>query len=606
MDAVTQELLDAGVKSFADSYDQLIAAIAREVEKLRGGLSERTRLELGALAAVVQSELSEGSAGEVARRIWRRDADLWKPGDPAHRRIIENRLGWLDVIDTMKGRVPELLGFGMGLRDEGVRDAVLLGMGGSSLCPEVLRTSFGSAAGYPTLHVLDTTDPGAIVALTRSIDPHRVVFIVASKSGGTVETLSHLEHFWQVVRAAGIPNIGRAFAAITDAGTSLATTARERGFRQLFENPPDIGGRYSALSFFGLVPAVVAGIDIEALLDRAATMAAQCGRDTPAELNPGLELGTTMGLLAGAGRDKVTIVAPPRIAAFSLWAEQLIAESTGKEGKGIIPIGAEPLGRPDVYGDDRLFVALRLGDDPAFDSGVGALQTAGQPMVTLDLSDLYDLAGEFFRWEFATAVAGASLHIDPFDEPNVQESKDNTKRLLDTFASSGALPDPGEPAVSDGDIAIFGGEKERDAGAALRGFVESAQRGDYVALMAYVTPSEENEAALQQLRVAIRDGHRLATTLGFGPRFLHSTGQLHKGGPDKGVFIQITTDDSTDVEIPGKPYSFSVLKRAQAQGDLESLHQHGRRAIRIHIAGDLRSGLRHLTAALTTAAGAAR
>jgi transaldolase / glucose-6-phosphate isomerase len=593
IDKVTQELLDAGVKSFSDSYDALIRELALKIDRMHGGLTARQVFDLGATTAVVADAIASGTTHMVAERIWARDPNLWKPGDTEHAEIIRNRLGWLDVARAMRDQVPRLLALGAGARDAGWRDCVLLGMGGSSLCPEVLRTSFGSAAGQPVLHVLDTTDPIAIARLTGAIDPRRTGFIVASKSGKTLETLSHLAHFWEVVRAAGVPHPGDQFIAISDSGTPLADTARERGFRDLFENPSDIGGRYSALSFFGLVPAAIAGIDIDALLGRALDVRRLTLPGVPADLNCGLALGTIMGLLHDAGRDKVTILTPSRIAGFSLWAEQLIAESTGKEGRGIIPIGSEPIGEPSTYGDDRLFVALRLGDDSAFDSAVGALRSAGHPLVTIGMADLYDLGAEFFRWEFATAVAGAALHIDPFDEPNVQESKDNTNDVLAAYERNHSLPVE-QPSATHGAVTVYGGAPAKSVADAVRAHLDLANKGDYVALMAYVTPDAANESALQELRVAIRDSRRLATTLGFGPRFLHSTGQLHKGGPNTGVYIQITTDDTQDVAIPGKPFTFSILKQAQAAGDLTSLRSHDRRVIRIHIEGDLASGLAEL------------
>jgi hypothetical protein len=408
------------------------------------------------------------------------------------------------------------------------------------------------------------------------------------------------------MRASGETEPGQHFICITDPSSPLAHTAHERRFRHLFENPPDIGGRYSALSFFGLVPAAIIGIDIEAFLDRAEQMRRQCHPGVPPDLNPGLTLGSVLGLLQRTGRDKVTILAPPRIAAFSLWAEQLIAESTGKEGKGLIPIGDEPIGEPAVYGDDRILTVLRLrNDDADFDAEVGALRAAGIPDVTIQLEDLLDLAAEFFAWEFATAVAGAALGIDPFDEPNVKESKDNTRSVLDRYETSGSIAGEAATASADG-ISVFGAPGRQDIDGALTDFLAAIRPGDYVALMAYVTPDAENEASLQRLRAAIRDEHRVATTLGFGPRFLHSTGQLHKGGPNTGLYIQITTDDAVDVPIPGQPFTFSILKQAQAQGDLQSLRDHGRRVIRLHIAGDLAVGLSRLSDSVIHAATGAR
>jgi transaldolase/glucose-6-phosphate isomerase len=572
MDDVTQHLLDAGVESFADSYDALIRVIAEKADRFGGGLGSRQALELGAASKQVFTAAREKGAAGVVQRIWDGDPDLWKPGDAEHARVIRNRLGWLDVVERMRGEARELSDWAAGVAAEGIADAVLLGMGGSSLGPEVLRSTFGSAPGFPTLHVLDTTDPAAIDAVARAIDPATTLFIVSSKSGGTIETLSHMGFFWDRLTTAGVADVGSHFVCVTDPGTSLGERAREGGFRRVFENPPDIGGRYSVLSYFGLVPAALSGIDVAKLVDRAARMLDQCGPEHYPLLNCGLVLGTAMGVLHDSGRDKVTILAPHTIGAFSLWAEQLIAESTGKEGKGIVPIGSEPIGDPSVYGDDRLFVVLGLAGDEEFDAAVERLRGAGQPVITLPMDDAYDLGAEFARWEFATAVAGAHLGIDPFDEPNVAESKENTKRILDEVERTGTLPDEG--AVP-------------DPVPALSAHVAGAVSGkDYVAFMAYVTPDAENEAALQELRTVVRDSRRVATTLGFGPRFLHSTGQLHKGGPDTGVFVQVTWDDPVDLPIPGRPYTFSTLKRAQAAGDLQSLHAHGRRVIRIHVGGD--------------------
>ncbi len=420
MDSVTQGLLDAGVHSFAASYDQLIDRIAGKVDALRGGFGTRQQLHLGDGSAA--DDTVAVRAGEIVERIWNRDPDLWKPGDADHAAVIRNRLGWLDSPVAMRGHVAELTAFSAEVREAGFTAAVLLGMGGSSLCPEVLRTSFGRAAGFPVLHVLDTTDPQAVAALQQRLDLHHTLFIVASKSGTTLETLSHLARFWEAVSAAGVAEPGLSFVAITDPGSPLVATGAERKFRRVFENPADIGGRYSALSFFGLVPAAVMGLDVALLLDRAMAMRASCSVGTPARLNCGLTLGGALSLGRARHQDKVTILTPPGIAAFSLWAEQLIAELTGKEDRGLIPIGGEPVGDPAVYGEDRLFVALRLGAEaPDFDREVDKLVGAGLPVVILELRDVYDIAAEFFRWEFATAVAAVPLRIDPFDEPNVKE-----------------------------------------------------------------------------------------------------------------------------------------------------------------------------------------
>ncbi len=594
MEKVTQDLLVAGVSSFAASYDQLIARIAEKLAAMRAGMGRRTRLHLALGGPSIADVVAETGRARVAELIWNRDPELWKPGDAAHAAVIGNRLGWLDVPVAMRQRTAELTAFATEVRDAGYRDAVLLGMGGSSLCPEVLRTSFGSAPGFPVLHVLDTTDPVAITGLQGRLDLTHTLFLVASKSGTTLETTSHLAHFWEAVTAAGVADPGQSFVAITDPGTPLAGIATERRFRRLFENPGDIGGRYSALSLFGLVPAAVMGLDVGMLLDRALAMRASCGASIAPGRNPGLELGAALSLAHAAGHDKVTILAPPQLGAFSLWVEQLIAESTGKEGKGYIPIGEEPIGRPGVYGDDRHFVALCLGSEPCHvDSQVHALIAARLAVVVLELSDPYDLGAEFFRWEFATAVAAVSLQIDPFDEPNVKESKDNTQSVLAAYEQSGNLPEEAPAASGDG-VSVYGGNPAGSAEEALLAHLAQVRPGDYVAIMAYVDPSDAHEEALDELRTAIRDRYRVATTVGFGPRFLHSTGQLHKGGPNTGVFIQVTTTESVDAPIPGRPFTFAVLEQAQAEGDLQSLRTHGRRVIRLRIDGELGGTLERL------------
>ncbi len=602
MDTVTEDLLLAGVRSFADSYDQLIARIAEKLTSLREGMGQRVSFHLALGGPSLADVVAETARAKVAERIWSRDPDLWKPGDAGHAAVIRNRLGWLDVPLAMRQRTAELTAFAAEVRDAGYRDAVLLGMGGSSLCPEVLRTSFGSAPGFPVLHVLDTTDPTAIVNLEGRLDIERTLLLVASKSGTTLETTSHLAHFWEAVTTAGVAEPGQSFVAITDPGTPLAQVAGERRFRRLFENPPDIGGRYSALSLFGLVPAAVMGLDVGLLLDRAIAMRATCAASTAPARNAGLELGSALSLAHAAGHDKVTILAPPRIGAFSLWAEQLIAESTGKENQGYVPIGEEPVGKPAAYGDDRLFVVLGLGDAPCHvDSQVETLIAAGLPVVELQLRDPYDLGAEFFRWEFATAVAAVSLQIDPFDEPNVKESKENTQKVLKVYERSGSLPEEAPTASSDG-VRVYGGGPAASVEQALLAHLAQVHPGDYVAIMAYVDPSDANEGSLEELRTAVRDRYRVATTVGFGPRFLHSTGQLHKGGPNTGVFIQVTTDEGVDASIPGRPFTFAVLERAQADGDLQSLRSHGRRVIRLHLEGGLDSALEGLARSVRQAA----
>ena len=467
-------------------------------------------------------------------------------------------------------------------------DVVLLGMGGSSLCPDVMRHTFGSSKGHPRLHVLDTTDPATILAVRSKIHIQDTLFIVASKSGETTETLSHFAYFWEQVHENGRAGAaGRHFAAITDPGTSLEKLAKDHGFRWIFRNPPDIGGRYSALSYFGLVPAALIGVDVAEMLERSIEMAHSCADSVPVDKNPGVWLGAVMGELALGGRNKLTIIASPKVETFGYWVEQLIAESTGKQGKGIVPVEGEPVGKPPVYGDDRLFVYIRMDGDPPH-RAVQALEKAGEPVVTLTLRDRLDLGGEFLRWEIATAVAGSILRIDAFDQPNVQESKDNTKKVLAKFRSSGKLPPAESVAAS----------KSKPA---LQALVERAKPGAYFAIMAYTARTVGSEAAIASIRTAVRDKTGIATTAGYGPRFLHSTGQLHKGGPRTGLFLQVVQDDARDVPIPGQPFSFSILKQAQSLGDLQSLSSRRLPFLRVTLGRDVAAGWKALASAVRSA-----
>src|SRR6266705_3108068 len=459
---------------------------------------------------------------------------------------------------------------------------VLCGMGGSSLAPEVLWHTFGRKPGYPALSVLDSTDPRAVVAALGGEDIGRTLFLVSSKSGTTQETDCLYRHFWEQTRGRGAQ-----FVAITDPDTPLARLAGERGFRRTFLNPSDIGGRYSALSFFGLVHGALIGMDLHGLLDRAIEMAHACAACVPAADNPGAWLGAVMGEAALAGRDKLTLVLPERIRSFGYWVEQLIGESTGKEGKGIVPVEGEPVGKPAVYGDDRLFVYIRMATDPP-NRAVQALEKAGQPVITLTMRDKLDLGGEFFRWEVATAIAGAVLGIDAFDQPNVQESKDNTKKVLATFKSRGKLP-PAETVTTS------------KAKAGVASLLKQAKRGAYFALMAYTARTPRSEAAIAAIRTAVRNSKKIATTAGYGPRFLHSTGQLHKGGPKTGLFLQVVQEDARDVAVPGQPYTFSVLKQAQSLGDMQSLTSRRLPVLRVTLGREPAAGWRALAAAVRQA-----
>jgi glucose-6-phosphate isomerase/transaldolase/glucose-6-phosphate isomerase len=514
--------------------------------------------ELQSLVVAAHARLIVSRAVE---RMWACDHRLWKQ-DPTD---IANRLGWLTIVEYMKDRAEDLLTFAASAKKRGIRDVVLLGMGGSSLGPEVLRTTFGPSNGFPRLWVLDSTVPGWIQQVTQAIDPARSLFILASKSGGTIEVMSLFAHFWELVHKTPGHQGGEQFIAITDPGTGLEKLAAEHRFWRIFTNPPDIGGRYSVLSYFGLVPAALMGIDVARLITRATAMAQACRTQTPLERNPGADLGATMASLAQAGRNKITLISSPQITTFGLWAEQLLAESTGKEGTGLIPVANEPIVSPTAYGTDRLFVYLRLRGDQnrQLDRQIAGLARHGHPVLTLTLQDRYDLAGEFFRWEIATAVAGHLLGIHPFDQPNVQESKDNTARVLDTIQATGRLPKQTTATAA-------------QAAAQLK---RQCRPGAYVAILAYTTPSFRMEQAIRSLRRALISHHHVTTTAGYGPRYLHSTGQLHKGGPKSGLFLQLVDQMIPDLGIPGKPFTFRTLAQAQAAGDIQALKAHGQQGI---------------------------
>jgi len=552
-DDVTRVLEDDGIEKFAKSFEALLGVIKTKRQALTQQTPPRHSAVLRTSDAEIAVRLDSMDGAQIPKRIWARDPTVWKsdPNTPE----IRDRLGWLVVGKAMAQQVRSLAAFADEARTEFSR-VVLCGMGGSSLAPEVLWRTFGAAAGHPSLFVLDSTDPAAVRRAEQDVDIARTLFLISSKSGTTQESDSFFRHFWQ--RTGGR---GSQFVAITDPGTPLEALAGQRGFRHTFSNPPDIGGRYSALSYFGLVPAALIGVDLETLLHRAHRMAESCAAVVPAMQNPAAWLGAILGESALVGRDKVTFVLSPGIASFGSWAEQLIAESTGKEGKGILPVVDEPLGAPDVYGNDRVFVSMVLDGeaDPEIDGRLSALERAGHPVVHLRLDDRYDLGQEFFRWEFATAVAGAVLQINPFDQPNVAESKANTKAVL---AKGGAL-------------------SAASSGAELEKFLAAIKPGDYLAIMAYLPPTPASDARLSRIRIRLRDRLRVATTLGYGPRFLHSTGQLHKGGPPKGHFLQITERSKDDLPIPGEAFTFGRLEAAQAEGDLLALRSRGRPAIRI-------------------------
>ena len=595
---ITEKLQEEGVQEFSDSFKKLIDCVAEKGERLRRGGADRFSIALGSDEGAVEEQLRALEQMRFAERLWKKDPTLWKE-DPESQKKIKNRLGWLTITEPMMDHVDRIIAFARSIRDAGFIDVLLLGMGGSSLCAEVCRKSFGVATGFPDLKVLDSTDPATILDAEQAIDLRRTLFIVASKSGTTLEVQSLYRYFFEKLKAIEPDGaIGRHFIAITDPGTPLERQARENDFREIFLNPPDIGGRYSALSYFGLVPAALIGVDLVAFLDRAEEMVHSAASCVPAEENPGIRLGAILGALARRGRDKVTLIASPAIESFGDWLEQLLAESTGKEGKGLVPVVGEALGAPAVYGDDRLFVSLSLDSDsdPRRDAQVDALRKSGHPVVEIPLRDRFDLGREFFRWEVATATAGAILEVNPFDEPNVAESKERTNEILEEFEKRRRLPSRG-PALEVDGLRIHGETRAFSKGAPgdfLSLFLNQAQPSDYVAIMAYLERSERHDMSLQQLRTMIRDRTHLATTLGYGPRFLHSTGQLHKGGPSKGRFLQITVEDLQAFPIPGAPYGFSLLKQAQALGDFLSLTNRGRPILEINLGREVASGLQRL------------
>jgi transaldolase/glucose-6-phosphate isomerase len=597
--AVTEKLQKDGLDAFVSSFDTLAESIESKRDAILSGINERLTASLGKYSDAVNAALKEAEKGDVMRRVWRKDAALWKE-DEAHQKIIKNALGWLTVPDAIIGVEDDLIAFADRIRNErGFRHVMVCGMGGSSLCPEVLRQTFGRQEGYPELLVLDSTDPDAFSDIAEQIDITHCLFIISSKSGTTTEPLVFY-HYWYDQVGKRKENPGENFLAITDPGTKMEADAARDHFKRIFLNPPDIGGRYSALSYFGMVPAALAGIDIKKLLDRAERIVHSCASVVPAAENPGAKLGAILGECANAGRDKCTIICDPKVASFGLWVEQLLAESTGKEGKGIVPIAGEPLGAPSVYGDDRLFVSIAVERlDSETESKLKALEAAGHPVVYRTLTDIYDLGEEFFLWEIATAFAGWRLGINPFDQPNVQESKDATKELLEAFTRDGRLREQ-TVLATDGTLTVYADDKTIAAlsassvGDAIKAHLARVKPGDYIAMLDYIEETPEHDEEIQAIRTHLRDATRCATTTGYGPRFLHSTGQLHKGGSDEGVFLQVTAPDTKDLEIPGAPYTFSTLKQAQALGDFRSLSTRGRRAIRVDLGADVLAGLKRL------------
>jgi transaldolase / glucose-6-phosphate isomerase len=569
MKAVTQKLEDDGVASFFKSFESLLKVIeTRRVSELT---ASRTSAALGKqLDPAVADTLAGLDTDKVPERLWQKDSTLWKKDDAAHQTEIKIRMGWLTVADEMKAHVPDLIAFAKDAKKAGFTHALLCGMGGSSLCPEVFAETFGVGKGGLNLGVLDSTDPDAVRAALARSKPAKTLYLISSKSGGTTEVTSFFKFFWDKVVAVKGAKASENFVAITDPDTSLGRMATEYNFRRTFINPPEIGGRYSALSLFGLVPAALLGMDVAKLLDRATEMETASAATIPAARNAGVWLGAVMGAAARAGRDKITFIVSDQIKSFGYWTEQLIAESTGKEGRSIVPVEGESVGKPTVYGKDRLFVYLRL--NRKYDLAVQALER-NNPVVTINLRDVYDLGGEFVRWEIATAVAALSLYSDPFDQPNVQESKDNTKKLLAAAAEGDTWP-AADPAVA---------LTAKSAATTIKNHLKLIKPGDYVALTAYVARTPKTEKALLAIRTAIRNKYKVATTVGYGPRFLHSTGQLHKGGADNFVGLQFTAQVAEDEAVPGESFTFGRLIASQALGDFQSLRSRHRRALRVEL-----------------------
>jgi transaldolase/glucose-6-phosphate isomerase len=549
----------------------------------------------------VNASLQNWKKSGKVKRLWGRDAALWTGTDE------DKWLGWLDITEQQIEDIDKLKEIAVDIKEAGFKYALLLGMGGSSLCPEVLRMTFGKASGYPDLHVLDSTDPAQIKALEESVDLSSTICIVSSKSGSTLEPNIYKQYFFERVKVkVGEKEVGNRFIAITDPGSKMQRVAERDKFRKIFMGVPSIGGRYSALSNFGMVPAAVMGIDVSKFLKNTQKMVEACGADSDAVTNPGVILGTILGLAADQGRDKMTIITSPGIFDLGAWLEQLLAESTGKSGKGIIPVDRELLAKPDLYGNDRVFAYLRLESEPDKEqaAAVDALAKAGHPVVRIVLPDIYTLGQEFFRWEIATAVAGSLIGINAFNQPDVEASKTETRKLTTEYESTGKLP-PESPFFTGDGAKLYADLKnagELKGGGTLSGFLKKhlarIGSGDYFAVLGYITMNEAHEEALQTIRLAVRDNKKVATVLGFGPRFLHSTGQAYKGGPNSGVFLQITCDDAVDILVPGQKYTFGVVKSAQARGDFAVLAERGRRALRVHLGKDVAAGLATLTDAI--------
>jgi transaldolase/glucose-6-phosphate isomerase len=557
-----------------------------------------------ALAEGVKTSLADWKTNNKVARLWQKDPTLWTGTDEG------KWLGWLTIVDEQLKEVPNLKKLATEIKKAKFRHAVLLGMGGSSLCVEVLRLTFGKFPGYPELHVLDSTDPAQVKAVEKKLDLKKTLCIVSSKSGSTLEPNIFKQYFYERIRQkVGDKEVGSHFIAITDPGSKMEQVAKDGGFRHIFPGVPSIGGRYSALSHFGTVPGAIMGLDLSKFLKITQKMVKACGPASAPEKNPGVILGTILGVAANHGRDKITVFTSPGISDLGAWLEQLIAESTGKVGKGIIPVDREKIGKPAVYGNDRVFAYLRLAreNNRAMDAAVTALEKAGHPVVRIVLGAKFDLGQEFFRWEIATATAGSIIGINTFNQPDVEASKIETRKLTSEYEATGKLPSEA-PFFEDQGLKLFADEKNAAAlknnsnlAEVLRAHLGRIGAGDYFALLGYIQRNDAHEKSLQAIRHQVRDAKKSATCLGFGPRFLHSTGQAYKGGPNTGVFLQLTCDDAFDIPVPGQKFTFGIVKAAQARGDFAVLSERDRRALRIHLGKNVKGDLGKLAKAVNQA-----
>jgi transaldolase/glucose-6-phosphate isomerase len=609
MKEATDKLTEDGVKLFAEAFDKLLQAVDKHgAQSAPSAINNLTYRLPEPLAQGVKDALNDWKTGGKVKRLWARDASLWTNSDEG------DWLGWLGITDDQISHQDQFSKIAQDVRAAGFTHALLLGMGGSSLSVEVLKLTYGKIQGYPEMLVLDSTDPAQIRAVESQINPAKTIFIVSSKSGSTLEPNIFKQYFYERVKqVVGAAEVGKHFIAITDPGSKMQQVAESSGFRHIFFGVPGIGGRYSALSNFGMIPAAIQGLDVPKFLDRVEEMVHACASVVPAEENPGVILGAILGILEKAGRDKLTILASPGISDLGAWLEQLLAESTGKLGKGLIPVDREELGSPDLYGSDRVFAYLRLeaAPDPKQDTAIAALEKAGQPVVRITIPNVYDLGQEFFRWEIATAVAGSIMGINPFNQPDVEASKTATRRLTTEYEKSGSLPAE-SPFFEDRGIKLFTDDKNAAAlkqavgsnsslAGYLRAHLNRLHGGDYFAVLGYIQMNDAHESQLQAIRHVVRDKKHVATCLGFGPRFLHSTGQAYKGGPNSGVFLQITSDDAVDLPVPEQKYTFGIVKAAQARGDFQVLVERDRRALRVHLPADLAAGLKRLLDAVQQA-----